>query len=150
MDKVMSFLYDLSIGVTEQVSSTPRVRIILRNSTQWRTWFAQVETIAKNLDIWNYINPNVSEDDRPPLPERPTRPSKDDKKYDRDAKGRLTTESQLDYNNDRKDYDDDLSEYKTIKLVLDKVSERIRNTLAVEIQNLTVEVRDTSKLLATL
>ena len=121
----MSFLYDdPSIGVTEQVSSTPRVRIILRNSTQWRTWFAQVETISENLDVWNYINPNVSEDKRTPLPKKPLRPTKDDEKYAR-VGGRLTTEGQLDYNNDRKDYDDDLSEYKTIKLVLDKVSERI-------------------------
>src|SRR5213595_3007831 len=133
------------------VAGTPRVRIILKNSLQWRTWIAQVETIAQSLDVWRYIDPTIPEDKQVNPPARPDRPNKQDAKYAKDAtSGRLTRDAQTDFGYDRKDYDDDMVEYRTIRLSLDKISERIRNTLAVELQSLTVEERDTRKLLQAL
>lgn len=145
----MSLLYnDLASSDVEQATYTPRVRIILKSSLQWRLWIAQVETMAQSLDVWRYIGPTTPRERQVNPPPKPERPNRDDDKYAKDPEsGRLTEDARTDYEYDRDDYNYDIAEYRTVRLSLYKVSESIMDTLALELQALTVEERDTRELL---
>ncbi|KAB8068232.1 hypothetical protein BDV29DRAFT_72833 [Aspergillus leporis] len=51
-----------------------KVSIILKSQDDWRAWYSLIQSQAKTRDVWDYINPNTSEDQLPGIPKDPVIP----------------------------------------------------------------------------
>jgi hypothetical protein len=108
-----------------------RASIVLHSSTQWRTWYSQIQTVARGNDVWEYLDPEVN--NPPSLPKKPVRPDKSEYEKESQTSDKLSKKGRQEYQDDRKEYETDLAEYNTLKRAIDRVTERIRNSLAPEL-----------------
>lgn len=52
------------------MTESTKVSIVLAKPSDWWIWFKQIKDIAKNRDIWEYVDPDgsISEPTRPQAP----------------------------------------------------------------------------------
>lgn len=68
--------YSLSSSSIEAiVAATIAERERLRSSDQWRSWLSTIGSFASDLDVWELLDPNVSDEQLKKLIEKPTKPS---------------------------------------------------------------------------
>jgi hypothetical protein len=58
------------------------VKPMLATSADWRLWILSVEMVANSYDVWELINPETPEDERPERLASTPRPQPEDTNYD--------------------------------------------------------------------
>ncbi|KAJ5288113.1 hypothetical protein N7478_003799 [Penicillium angulare] len=122
--------------------------IVLRSSAQWRTWYSQIRSSAKSNDVWEYIDPDTLQP--PEYPRKPRKPQPSDVQEDALYPEDLDEANDAKLHRLLKHYDRSILEYSTLNRALDRVMERICNTLASEHQAVIAEIEDPRTLLCSL
>src|ERR1700722_9079753 len=91
--------------------TTSKTTIILSTSSDWREWIEVTKTAAEGLGVWEYMDPDTHKDRILTL-NTPTEPKPVDINPDKTAIAELDETEEKRFRMLKKDYREDLREYK--------------------------------------
>ena len=122
--------------------------VVLSNPGQWNLWLAMIRRSATSGDIWEYIDPNVTQ--HPALISRPTHPKPSDVQAEAARISDLTATDKTDYTLLQKEFLIAKADYRTQKKSLTDLLSLISSTVDQKYQlylNDTADVREILRIL---
>jgi Reverse transcriptase (RNA-dependent DNA polymerase). len=125
-------------GILDELRAVPQDQR-LRSGAQWRVWIGHIRTAAINENVWEYLNPELSEESVRQVPKALNEPRPSSIREEVQEAWRLTKDEYTQFTIMRTEWDRDEARRLRLQKVMARMDSLIKRSLATEYHYLIVD-----------